>query len=73
MEDDVDYIKLQVDLMEATFILTGSTFEHTAFIGLATLVGFLISALTQVFKDADRFQKKDFDERIELQKLKIKY
>lgn len=73
LEPDVDYLKLQVESMEVQFLSTGPAYEHGAAFSLAFLVGYLITTVTQLYKDKDRFFQKDFDQRIELAKLKLKY
>lgn len=49
--------------------MNGAAYEHGATISLGILVAFMISVLTQVYKDKDRFMKVDFDDRIELVKV----
>jgi len=58
--------------MEVSLLANGAAFEHGAAFGLALLIAFLISSLTQVTKDKERFCVRDFDERIELEKIKAK-
>ena len=64
--DDVDHISLQVSSLEASLINNSNTYEHGALFGFVLIVGFLITALTQIYKDKDRFLKEDADQRIEL-------
>ena len=59
--------------MEVSFLALGSAYEHGVNFAMAFIVGFLITALTQIYKDKDRFMQKDFDQRIELCKIKLKY
>ena len=53
-------------------LIAGVAFEHGCAFGLALLVAFMLTAITQVIKDKERFIKRDLVERIELQKIKIK-
>ena len=46
--------------------------EHGMTFSLALIVAVLITILTQVSKDPERFMVRDLVERIELQKIKIK-
>ena len=72
LAEEQDYIKLQVDSQEVSLLANSAAYEHGATIGLAIIIGYLISALTQIYKNPDRFLKRDFDDRIELAKLKLK-
>ena len=58
--------------MEVQLVTEGAAYQHGAAFALGIIVAFLISVLTQVYKDPDRFMKKDFDERIELVKITLK-
>mmetsp|Transcript_33066 Transcript_33066/g.43557 ORF Transcript_33066/g.43557 Transcript_33066/m.43557 type:complete len:93 (+) Transcript_33066:1100-1378(+) len=69
---DVDYIKLQRDSMSVSLLNNGEAYEHGATFGLSFLIAYMITVLTQVFKDEDRFCVRDLNERIELQKIRIK-
>ena len=51
----------------------GSAYEHGSTFALALIVGYLITVITQIYKDRERFMKQDFDQRIELCKIKLKY
>ena len=53
-------------------LTTSVAFEHCATFTLALIIGYLITAITQVYKDEDRFSAMDFDMRIELTKVKLK-
>ena len=55
LPDDVDYIQLQVDSLEVQFLTNDTAYEHGLAFCLALLVGYLITAVTQIFKDKDRF------------------
>lgn len=72
LQQDADFIKLQVESLETQVLLHSTAYQHCATFALACLVGYYIQVLTQLFKDSDRFFKKDFYERIELMKVKIK-
>ena len=50
----------------------GEAYEHGATFSLALLVAYMITVLTQIVKDKDRFLVSDLVERLELQKIKIK-
>ena len=71
-EPEVDYIDLQQNSWEVSLFGNGSAYEHGATFALALIIGYLITAVTQIYKDKDRFLQRDFDERIELCKLKLK-
>ena len=58
--------------MEVQLFANSTAYEHCTSIAMGIIVGYLISALTQIYKDKDRFLKMDFDERIELEKIKVK-
>lgn len=73
LDEDVEFLQLQVDSMEVQFLATGPAYEHGAAFALAFLTGYLITVVTQLYKDKDRFFAKDFDQRIELAKLKLKF
>ena len=70
--EEADHISLQVNSLEASLINNSNTYEHGALFGFVLIVGFLITALTQIYKDKERFCKEDVDQRIELCKLKFK-
>ena len=70
--EEADHISLQVSSLEASLINNSNTYEHGALFGFVLIVGFLITALTQIYKDKERFCKEDVDQRIELCKLKLK-
>ena len=53
-------------------LCNGEAYEHGATFALALLIAYIITVLTQVFKDQERFQVRDLVERIELQKIRIK-
>ena len=71
-DEDVDFIKLQRDSLSVSLLCNGEAYEHGATFALAFLVGYMITVQTQVFKDEERFCKRDLIERIELQKIEFK-
>ena len=72
LKDDVDFIKLHQDSFAVSLLATGVAFEHGATFALGLLVAFMLTVITQIIKDKERFQIRDLVERIELQKIKIK-
>ena len=72
LSDEYDYLPLQVNSLEVNLLANGAAYEHGATFALALIIGYLISVLTQLYKDKTRFFKLDVSDRIELQKIKRK-
>ena len=71
-DEDVNFLKIQSQLSLTHYFLQDAFFEHFAAFTLFIILGFLIASLLQLSRDPIRFNKKDFDERIELVKIKFK-
>ena len=56
----------------ASFFWYGTAFEHGATFSLILILSFMITVLTQIYKDQDRFKSVDLNDRIEIEKLKMK-
>ena len=52
---ETDHIKLQIDSLEVDLITNGSVYEHCSTICFGLIIAYLISTLTQIYKDKDRY------------------